>query len=312
MRFILLSFFVAFQAHASLTYKPAKFDPKSARLLVVIHGCLQSSESMAMGTGFNAIADSNNLAVFYPQVPPETNPLDCWNWYLPTNQISESGQLRMVRDQIVATKRLLGIPNAPTYLAGMSSGGGTVSGLIACFGDEFKAGAIVAGPMYGSARNQTEGEKVLKNGPPPTISWRPCQPAQFGGRLIVIHGNADKVVNYNTGRAHIRDTYPDAPMAVPKSLNANGMKYTQADFKLGKREVARYIEVEGLGHAWPGANLTFRHPPVLTGEIKTPFFAPTGPSATQLIWDFFKNEPVTTPKIKKVAPNVNPEEATVE
>jgi len=40
--------------------------------------------------------------------------------------------------------------------------------------------------------------------------------------------------------------------------------------------VARHIEIQGMDHAWPG------------GDSRHPFADPSGPDATALMWDFFR------------------------
>src|SRR5688572_30729732 len=94
-------------AQAALVYTPTKLKPQSANLVVVIHGCLQSAESMALGTGWNQIADENNLVILYPQVPADSNPLNCWSWYLPENQRADTGQLKILRDEIQSLRQTL-------------------------------------------------------------------------------------------------------------------------------------------------------------------------------------------------------------
>lgn len=300
MRYFILCCLFACVApvHAMLIFKPQKFDAKTAKLIVVIHGCLQSSESMAMGTGWDQIAEENNLIVFYPQVDRETHPLDCWSWYQPTNQIKESGQLASLHAQIGEVKKLMGIPKAPVFLAGMSSGGTMVAGLLACFPEDYKFGAIHSAPLYGSAKSLKDGERILRDGPPPAIVWRPCTPAKFDGRLFVIHGNNDKSVALGSGRAQIRDFFPDLAPPPTERINENGIKYLRSNYRENGQLLARYIEVEDLGHAWSGFNQNFRHPKVLTGDIVLPFFHAGGPSATNMMWEFFK-EPIRQPRVRK-------------
>lgn len=60
----------------------------TCRLLVALHGCLQSADTI--GTTFitkahlNEYADTNNLVVLYPQASANAslgNPQGCWNWW---------------------------------------------------------------------------------------------------------------------------------------------------------------------------------------------------------------------------------------
>ncbi len=50
------------------------------------HGCLQSRQKLgrefALNSGYNQVADSNNMIILYPQIKGDrlTNPYDCWDW----------------------------------------------------------------------------------------------------------------------------------------------------------------------------------------------------------------------------------------
>src|SRR5262249_23224328 len=59
----------------------------SCRLVVALHGCLQSADTI--GTTFvtkahlNEYADTNNAIILYPQATATTatNPEGCWDWW---------------------------------------------------------------------------------------------------------------------------------------------------------------------------------------------------------------------------------------
>ncbi len=254
--------------------------------MVVVHGCLQSAESMSLGTGFNLIAEKENLIVLYPQVTPQTHPLDCWSWYDPRNQRSDLGQLKQIMDEIRSVKSRYGIPNADVYAAGISSGGAMVAGLLACFPSEFKGAAVHSGPSYALAQDVKSAERVLKSGPPTGAG--PCRPSDFMGKILVIQGEADSVVHPSHAERVIRDfAGPSGPGAVTIGRE-NGLLYTTTDY--GHR--GRVIRVKGLGHAWPGYAENLRHRKLTgpKGPIPThiPFFTDQGPNATRLIWEFFR------------------------
>lgn len=65
-------------------YVPKACYRHSCRLHVAFHGCLQSAKEFA-NTGYNQIADTNNLIVLYPQVARSNgdpvNPLGCWDYW---------------------------------------------------------------------------------------------------------------------------------------------------------------------------------------------------------------------------------------
>jgi poly(3-hydroxybutyrate) depolymerase len=89
--------------HTGYTYVPPACEaagPQTCRLAVVLHGCLQSAETLGSEfyskIGVNEWADTNRIVVLYPQAhatrPSElprqdalallnANPYGCWNWW---------------------------------------------------------------------------------------------------------------------------------------------------------------------------------------------------------------------------------------
>lgn len=280
--FSLLTF--ATVGNSSLVYTPQNFDARTARLVVVIHGCLQSSESMAFGSGWNQIAEANNLAVLYPQVPKATNPLDCWTWFTPENQREDSGQLKIVFDEIQEVKAKLNLKNPITFVAGISSGGATVSGLMACFPKEFAAGAVHSGMSYGLAQNLKDGIAVMKDGPPETAPSARCKPTDHAGAVMTIYGTADDKVNVKNGPRIIQDFIGTLTPVSIKQLFEGNIAYQINDYVSANGNRGRLVSVRGLGHAWFGLDLNRRH----KLPTQVPFFTNEGPSATNLMWEFFQ------------------------
>lgn len=277
--FLVLSFAVSNPVRAALVYSPPNFNPATARLIVVIHGCLQSAESMVLGTGWNLLAEKNNLVVLYPQVPDGSNALGCWSWYLPENQEAGSGQLRMIKDEIESTKLRMGLKNPRVFLAGISSGGAMVAGLMACYPNDFAGAAIHSGPSYGLARNLDEGSKVLQQGPGTMPNRGPCRPQDFSGSVLVIQGDADQIVNPKNANRILADFAGSTQPLSSTDYKSADLVYTVSDYA----RVSRLVTVKGLGHAWSGftQDLRFKIPTTV------PFFSDKGPSATQLMWEFF-------------------------
>jgi poly(3-hydroxybutyrate) depolymerase len=102
----------------SLIFAPR--DPDRGRLLVVLHGCSQTAETMAAGTQFNRLAEREHLVVLYPQAPPDS-PQQCWSWFKPENQLRGSGQLQLIMDEIEATKINFAMQSPRVYVVGISA-----------------------------------------------------------------------------------------------------------------------------------------------------------------------------------------------
>jgi hypothetical protein len=69
-------------------YIPKSCETQSCRTHVAFHGCQQGATAIGnlfyTTTGYNELADSNNIIVLYPQVqatPPLRNPQGCWDFW---------------------------------------------------------------------------------------------------------------------------------------------------------------------------------------------------------------------------------------
>ncbi|MBX2986280.1 MAG: PHB depolymerase family esterase [Bdellovibrionaceae bacterium] len=279
-------------AKAGMVYVPVAMKPETAKLVVVLHGCLQSAEAMALGTGWNQLADAGNIVVLYLQVPAGSNPLNCWSWFLPENQRPDSGQLRGIHEEVNSLKESLRLKNPDTFVVGLSSGAVTAAGLLACFPDDFTAGALHSGASYGLARTLEEAEKVLKEGPSTATSRGPCRPERFTGSLMVVHGSLDTVVHPQNAWRLIADFVTKNPPSSQQEMKDLDHPATVFDFDSEKGTRGRVVMIMGLGHAWSGfsKNLRLGHllGPGAKFPTRLPFFSDTGPNATQLMWDFFK------------------------
>jgi poly(hydroxyalkanoate) depolymerase family esterase len=293
MKYILCLLFatLATTTNASLIYVPPKLDTAHARMIVAIHGCLQSSEIMAHGSGFNQAAEKQNLVVLYPQLPPHSQAMDCWRWYSSENQSAQSGELYDIYHDIQFWKAALGIAAAPVYLTGISSGAATVAGLLACYPGEFAGGAMHSGIGYGMASNSFEALPAQKMAI--TLHDRselPCNPRNYHGAVMTLQGTADHIVAPANAERIMTD-FLGPLKGVTTDTRANGLKYKQIDFIDNKILRGREILIQDLGHAWSGGNLNLRHT-YLEGPnglypTKVPFFADSGPDATHLILEFF-------------------------
>src|SRR4051812_42744683 len=61
-------------------YKPAGLA-SGAPLVVVLHGCAQTAEAFAAGSGWLQLADSLGFQVAAPEQSPQNNPNRCFNWF---------------------------------------------------------------------------------------------------------------------------------------------------------------------------------------------------------------------------------------
>lgn len=270
------------------------FIPNSQRghdkpipLLVLIHGCRQSAKAMEAGTQMNALAEANGFAVLYPDQLKGRHPFNCWQWFLRENQMPNSGELGEIRAMIKEAQAKTAIDPTKVFVAGLSSGSGTAAALLACYPEVFAGGALHSGPAYGYVDDESSAIELIKNGPPAHApATRACDPSQFKGRLLVIQGTADKVVNPSNATRLFEDFKPKDSMAkatrsrISKTTLGGGIgAYPPVAIcrsSQGHQQSCK-LTLNGLAHAWSG------------GAPDKPFMDPQGLSANDLIVRFVMN-----------------------
>jgi hypothetical protein len=79
------------------------------KLHIALHGCLQGRYKIgtvfAENTGFNQVADANDIIILYPQATSSlmSNPNGCWDWwgYINSNYANKNGpQMAAIKNMI--------------------------------------------------------------------------------------------------------------------------------------------------------------------------------------------------------------------
>lgn len=212
-------------------HSPAGLAGTKAPLLVVLHGCAQSTDDLARATGLNEAADRNGFVVLYPEQLAAANALRCWNWFEPANQ-KRGGEAAAIVAMIDSVARSGRIDLTRVYIAGLSAGGAMAVNIATLFPERFAGAMSHSGIPVGAATGAAAAFGVMRGGPPATTvdSVR----ARIGKDrsalpLLVMQGDADVIVNPL-----------NAPALSLQWLRAGG--------------VVKEVIVPGLGHGWaPGA-----------------------------------------------------------
>ena len=257
-------------------------------LVVVLHGGGGNAENIEEGTGFSEKADEEGFIVVYPDGTGRLNQyLLTWNsgfccGYALENNIDDVGFIRAL---IGYLQEKYAINRHMIYVTGISNGGMMSYRLGAELSDVIASIAPVAGSI---------GGKVTEND---TI-WCIPEP-DYPVSVIVFHGTNDSRVPYEGGIPTANDTRGAfSYLSVNESVSFF-VKHNQCDafpqrnisesgtiimdlYAGGQNntEVVLYTIVNGT-HSWPGGKTGRRNGDVPTMEI----------SATDLIWEFFKNHP---------------------
>jgi len=231
--------------------------PARAPLVVVLHGCRQTPESLDTGAGFSKFATQRGFVLLYPQQNETNNAQRCFNWFRPSAVARDRGELMSVRQMIEHTCRHHRVDRSRIYVTGLSAGGAMTSALVATYPDLFAGAAIFAGMPFGAARDAITAMRAMRSGikreprewgdlvrnvSPNTKEWPP---------ISVWHGTADSVVNPLNGRALVTQWLEAADLDEASGRTKHASWGTLEEWKRGDRLQLAFYSVHGLGHGLP-------------------------------------------------------------
>jgi len=253
-------------------YVPATRPDGPAPLIVMLHGCTQSPEDFAAGTGMNALGEEIGCLIAWPGQTNGANPQKCWNWFRPEDQERDRGEPALIAGIVRDILRDHPADPARIYAAGLSAGGAAAAILGAAYPDLFAAVGVHSGLPVGGARDVPSAFAAMRSG-------------ATGGALpvtvptIVFHGLADTTVHPGNGDAVAAQALKPRPgLARVRSgaVSEGGRSYRQTrHHDPSGRSIIEHWEVEGAGHAWSG------------GRPAGSYTDPNGPDASREMMRFF-------------------------
>lgn len=253
------------------------FVPAGERcgLLLMLHGCMQTADDFALGTGMNALAAEHGLVVVWPTQTDQHNPRSCWNWFDPANQQRGSGEPAILAALVQALVDEFELPRGQVFVAGLSAGGAMAAVLGEAYPDIFAAVGVHSGLACGTAHDAGSALAAMRGAP---AAARPLSPIEAAPRVIVFQGAADQVVHpMNADRVVARAS---ALAGVRLSREARisvadrGVGRSVAHDAAGRPAVELWM-IDGTGHAWSG------------GRKIGSFTEPEGPDASAEMLRFF-------------------------
>ncbi|WP_018409425.1 extracellular catalytic domain type 1 short-chain-length polyhydroxyalkanoate depolymerase [Methylocystis rosea] len=246
-------------AREYLVYVPSHRSDKAA-LVVMLHGCGQTSLDFAVGTRMNLLAEIHGFVVAYPCQALDANRMRCWNWYKHEHQRRDSGEPSIVAG---ITRRMMldfDIDPERIYVAGMSSGGAMAAILTSTYPELYAAAGIHSGLPYGCASNLESALSAMRGnviGQEKNNSTAPAEAV----RTIVFHGTADsKVHPVNSDRIFAQVSNMSSTSSARLVGEQRGRRYVRTSIFDGRcAPQAEHWLVEGLGHAWSGGSAEASH-----------------------------------------------------
>ncbi len=265
-------------------YIPSGFTGQPLPLLIMLHGCTQSSIDFARGTRMNVLAEKELCFVAYPEQAQPANTSKCWNWFQTANQQRDSGEPSLIAG---ITRQIMGhypVDASRVYVAGLSSGGAMAAIMAATYPDLYAAVGVHSGIAYGAAQDLPSAFKVMQQGATgPVRSLREAIP------IIVFHGDRDTTVSpLNADRMLEQwlQAAPDRKCSLRESSGqvAGGHAYTRRMYTdaAGCILAEEWI-IKQAGHAWSG------------GSSSGSYTDPQGPDASTEMMRFFADHPKKAP-----------------
>ncbi|WP_250516930.1 PHB depolymerase family esterase [Caballeronia sp. INDeC2] len=254
--------------HGNETYRykvyiPGSHDTQPLPMIVMLHGAQQDSDDFASGTGMNIVAEEMGFIVVYPEQSESSNPLRCWNWFLPANQTRESGEAAAIAALTREVAATYDVDRARVYVAGMSAGGALAVNLAVTHPELYAAAAIHSGLAFGVADEQLAALCAMNDGRGKVRLPRTSSDGLKARAvpLIVFHGDADDTVHPRNGEqivsmSQLLHGISDETVTCSSTYTGHeegGHAYTRQVFHdrdgvlIGEQWV-----VHGLGHAWSG------------------------------------------------------------
>ena len=268
-------------------------------MVMVLHGCRQTELNMINETRFKDLAERENFIVVYPFITSYDGLRDtnCWGFFLDQHIHKGAGEVEDLHQIALEVEAEFKIDPNRRYVTGLSSGAGMSVALAVAQSAYFAAAGSVEGLPYSETASSVGFVCVNPGSFKPVsadavaMQMEQKQPEdQRPVPIMAIHSLNDCVVNI-LGSENIRDSwirrYGLSPNAVATlDCTAEGVACTQTRYGTAQRSVVETVFYDGKrgdfiatdSHYWVGDN---------SGQ----FANPTGPSASELQWSFFKAHP---------------------
>lgn len=269
-------------------YTPATATPAAMPLVVMLHGCRQTSVAFARGSRMNQWADAGGFMVLYPQQSLARQVQRCWRWFQPDDDHG-GAEADLIAALIRSEVARHGVDPERIYVAGLSAGAGMAALVALRHPRLIAAVAMHSGPVVGDAHNAGHGLGTMRRGsikPLAPLLESVSDPAVFelGMPALILHGQLDPAVAPRNAKQlfeQFRTLNTADPHALPveRVLGLGTEKaYRRVDVLRGRKTVLRLCEITRLEHAWSGGDPSIR------------YHARSGPDASALVWRFFQGQ----------------------
>ena len=251
-------------------YIPSNHEGTVRPLIVMLHGCKQDPVDFAIGTQMNAIAEEHGLYVLYPAQSAQSNPMACWNWFNPKDQLRDSGEPTILSGMTRHIVSQHNIDQRRVFVAGLSAGGAMSAILGATYPDIYAGIGVHSGLPYQAANDVVSAFAAMRGEASANRNIRgtPRLPT------IVFHGDADPTVHpSNADRIIASQAQAGDTTEVEISADRTYTRRVTRE-RTGKLLNEHWLIHKGQ-HSWSG------------GSMEGSFTDPHGPNASREMVRFF-------------------------
>ena len=258
-------------------FVPSGYTGQKLPLVVMLHGCTQSPDDFAAGTGMNILAEEQKCFVAYPAQSQSANAGKCWNWFLAADQQRGKGEPALIAGIAQDIMSKYAIDPRRVYVAGLSAGGAAAAVLGETYPEIFAAVGVHSGLACGAASDLGSAMSVMRSGKAGAPARRSSESLM---PTIVFHGDKDQTVHPKNGDHVINqllgEGYEKRLRAVSDRGETGGQSFSRTSyFGRGNQSVLELWVVHGAGHAWSG------------GNRQGSYADPRGPDASREMLRFF-------------------------
>lgn len=174
-------------------------------VVLLLHGCQMTADQMIQLTGIERWSQQQDFIVLAPDQSRLFNPVNCWNWFLPTNQQpifpSEIATLAQAVRYVVSHYNA---DSRHIYAMGFSSGAYITANLFYCYPDLLAGVTIHSGGAFKAAEGGLWAAETMKKGSFKSAQHlsndayacaHPQQSSVLSKKMIIVQGSQDVVVD---------------------------------------------------------------------------------------------------------------------
>ncbi len=266
-------------------FVPSGYTGQPVALVVMLHGCTQSPDDFAAGTGMNELAEAEGFLVVYPGQPQSAHPQKCWKWFSAADQQRGRGEPSLIAGITRQVMRDYAVDPRRVYVAGMSAGGAAAAIMAETYPELYAAAGVHSGLACGAARDLPSALAAMKGGAAAGHGAARYVPQGRTVPVVVFHGDRDTTVSPRNADAVAAQSAPQGNRIETRTGQTRG---GHAFTCTVRRDAAGNVgseqwTVHGAGHAWSG------------GRAAGSFTDPRGPDASREMLRFFREHPHPMP-----------------